>query len=89
MVELNRRVIGWGSIRGDRLEGLYTDPEFAGHGIGTELLVKLEGLMRARDIRTIHSDVSPNAEGFYRRRGYEPVGPRRPDDAQPVVKQLT
>ena len=44
IAEINEKVIGWGAIRGDRLEGLYTDPEFAGRGIGTELLAMLEGL---------------------------------------------
>jgi putative acetyltransferase len=29
---------GWGAIRGDVLEGLYTAPEFAGRGVGAALL---------------------------------------------------
>ena len=32
-------IVGWGAIKGDRLEGLYTDPGFAGRGIGTSLEV--------------------------------------------------
>ena len=90
VAELNGRVVGWGAIRGDRLEGLYMDPEFAGQGIGTELLTKLEGLMRGRDIRTIRTEASLNAEGFYLRCGYEPVGPRLPgEETRPVTKRLT
>jgi putative acetyltransferase len=64
------------------------DPEFAGQGIGKELLAKLERLMRKRDIRTIRAEASSNAEGFYLRRGYEPAGPRVAGEAQPLKKQL-
>src|SRR3954447_15133839 len=46
IAELNGAVAGWGAIRGDRLEGLYTDPQLAGSGVGTELLGMLEVLMR-------------------------------------------
>jgi putative acetyltransferase len=48
VAELNGAVVGWGAIRGDRLEGLYSDPVFASRGVGTELLSLLEALMRAR-----------------------------------------
>ena len=75
VAEINGQVAGWGAIRGDRLEGLYTDPDFAGRGIGTELLNKLEVLMRTYGIRTIRAEASLNAEGFYLRRGYESLGP--------------
>ena len=84
VAEISGRMVAWGAIRGDRLEGLYTDPEFASQGIGSELLIKLEALMRARGIRRISADASSNAEGFYLRRGYEPTGPRRGE-----VRQIT
>jgi putative acetyltransferase len=74
VAEIDGQVVGWGAICGDRLEGLYTDPDFAGRGIGTELLSKLEVLMLARGVRTIRAEASLNAEGFYLRRGYEPLG---------------
>jgi putative acetyltransferase len=87
VAEINGQVVGWGAIRGDRLEGLYTDPDFAGRGIGTELLSKLEVLMRTRGIRTIRAEASLNAEGFYLRRGYEPLGPRL-GAARQIIKRL-
>jgi putative acetyltransferase len=74
VAELTRAVVGWGAIRGDRLEGLYTAPELAGRGIGTELLGLLEALMRTRGIATVMLDASANAEAFYCKRGYAPVG---------------
>jgi putative acetyltransferase len=89
IVELNDTVAGWGAIRGDQLEGLYTDPQFVGRGIGTGLLGVLEGLMRERGILTLRAEASSNAEQFYLRRGYEPLGPRTPEGARPIVKRLS
>jgi putative acetyltransferase len=81
-------VVGWGAIRADRLEGLYTDPTYAGRGIGTELLRLLEALMHGRGISSVHAEASSNAEEFYLRRGYEPTGMRTPEGAQPIRKWL-
>jgi putative acetyltransferase len=89
VAEVGDAVAGWGAIRGNRLEGLYTAPDFAGRGIGTELLGLLESLMRRRGIVTVHTEASANAEAFYRRRGYEPAGPRTPNGAQPMTKRLS
>jgi len=88
VAEVNDRVVGWGGIRGDRLEGLYTDPDFAGRGIGTELLGLLEASMRRRGIPAVFAEASANAERFYFRRGYEPIGARTPEGAQPIRKRL-
>jgi putative acetyltransferase len=89
VAEVNDRVAGWGAMSGDRLEGLYTDPEFIGRGIGTELLGLLEALMRRRGIPAVSADASANAERFYLRRGYEPIGVRTPEGAQPIRKRLS
>ena len=89
VAELNGAVAAWGAIRGDRLEGLYTAPEFAGRGIGTGLLAMLEGLMRERGIVLVQAEASANAEEFYFRRGYEPTGIQSPQGARPIVKRLS
>jgi len=89
IVELNDTVVGWGAVRGDQLEGLYTDPELAGQGIATELLGMLEGLMRERGLPAVRAQASSNAEEFYLRRGYQPIGRRTPAGAQPVTKRLS
>ena len=47
VAELSDVVAGWGAIRGDRLEGLYAAPEFAGQGVGAGLLDRPERLIRA------------------------------------------
>jgi putative acetyltransferase len=88
VAQVNGAVIGWGAIRDNRLEGLYSDPVFAGRGIGTELLGLLEALMRVRGIATVILDSSANAEKFYCKRGYVPVGHRTPEGAQPMRKRL-
>jgi putative acetyltransferase len=89
VAEVNGTVVGWGAIRGDRLEGLYTDPELASRGVGTELLSLLEALMRGRGVAAVMGEASANAEEFYCKRGYELVGPRTPDGAQPMRKRLS
>jgi putative acetyltransferase len=88
VAEVSFEIVGWGAIRGDRLEGLYTDPKFAGRGIGTELLRLLEALMQGRCISSVRAEASSNAEEFYLRRGYEPTGARTPEGAQPIGKRL-
>jgi GNAT superfamily N-acetyltransferase len=89
IAEVRGTIVGWGAIRGDQLAGLYTDPEFVGRGIGTELLGMLEALMRGRGIPVVSAEASSNAEQFYHRRGYEPFGVRTPEGAQPIRKRLS
>jgi putative acetyltransferase len=88
VAELDGVVVGWGAIVDDRLEGLYTDPDFAGRGIGTELLGVLERLMRDRGALAVQAEASANALGFYLRRGYQPIGPVSPEGGWPIMKPL-
>lgn len=87
VAELDGVVAGWGAIRGDSLEGLYTAPEFAGQGVGPRLLDRLERLMRAREFPSVRLEASSNARGFYLRRGYRATGPQTPEGAWPMVKE--
>jgi putative acetyltransferase len=80
-------VAGWGAIRDDMLEGLYTAPEFAGQGVGAGLLDRLEGLMRERRFPSVRLEASSNAHGFYLRRGYRAIGPQTSDGAWPMAKE--
>jgi putative acetyltransferase len=88
VAEVRASVVGWGAIGGDKLEGLYTDPHFAGRGIGTELLALLEALMSRRGILIVRAEASQNAEEFYLRRGYQPTGVRTPEGAHLIWKRL-
>lgn len=88
VAELDRIVAGWGAIRGGYLEGLYTAPEFAGRGVGGDLLDMLERLMRGRGIAAVEAEASPNALAFYVRRGYRENGPQAGNGAWPITKTL-
>ena len=88
IAELDGRTAGWGAIRGDWLEGLYAAPEFAGQGVGKELLGMLERLMRDRKFRSVRAEASSNARDFYLRRGYRATGPQTPEGAWPMAKEL-
>ena len=88
VAELGDVIAGWGAIQGDRLEGLYAAPEFAGRGVGTGLLAMLEGLMRERQSPSVRAEASTNARDFYLRLGYRATGPQTPDGAWPIAKEL-
>jgi putative acetyltransferase len=81
-------IAGWGAIRGDVLEGLYTAPEYAGQGVGAALLDRLEALLRGRGVDAVRAEASSNAKAFYLRRGYRETGPQTPVGAWPIAKQL-
>jgi len=88
IAELEGVIAGWGAIRGDVLEQLYTAPEYAGQGIGAALLDRLEALLRGRGIDAVHAEASSNAKAFYLRRGYRETGPQTSIGAWPITKQL-
>jgi putative acetyltransferase len=81
-------IAGWGGIRCDCLEALYTAPEYAGQGVGAALLDRLEGMIRERGFEVVRADASPNALGFYLRRGYRVTGPLTAVGAWPIARQF-
>ena len=88
VAELDGVPAGWGAIRGDTLEGLYIAPEFAGRGIASGMLTRLEGLMIGRGVAAVRAEASSNAIGFYLRRGYRISGPQTAERAWPITKDL-
>jgi putative acetyltransferase len=88
IAELNGVVAAWGAVRGDILEGLYTAPEFAGRGVASGLLIRLEGLVLDRGIAAVRAEASSNAREFYLRRGYRASGPQTTGVAWPITKDL-
>jgi putative acetyltransferase len=88
VAQLDGVVAGWGAVRGDILEGLYTAPGFAGRGMGSDMLTELERLMIARGVAAAHAEASSNALGFYLRRSYRASGPQTADGAWPITKDL-
>jgi putative acetyltransferase len=89
VAEAPSQIVGWVAVRGgDYLDALYVDPRFARRGVGSRLLRLVEDVLSSRGISAIRADASWNAEDFYLRCGYEPLGPRPPDDARPMRKHL-
>jgi putative acetyltransferase len=88
VAELNGGPVGWGAIRADILEGLYTAPEYAGRGAASGMLIRLEGLMMARGVAAVQAEASSNAKDFYVRRGYRISGPQTAGGAWPITKDL-
>ena len=86
--EADDTIAGWIALRGDYIDGLYTDPRFVERGVGTELVALAEALMRERGIQIIRLEASINAEQFYLRRGFVSKGSRVPDSAIPMEKRL-
>jgi GNAT superfamily N-acetyltransferase len=69
-------VVGFGELDLDRGEvvAVYVLPEAAGAGVGTALLVHLEGAARAHGFNRLTLCASLNAETFYERHGWRAVG---------------
>lgn len=88
IAETGSAPVGWGGIRDNYLAGLYIHPDCAGRGIGTHLLVMLEGLMRKRGHEQVRADASENAEGYYLRRGDARAGAPKADGGLPLIKDL-
>ena len=88
VAELNGVVAAWAAIRGDTLEGLYAAPEYAGRGVASGILIRLEGLMIARGVAAVQAEASSNAKDFYLRRGYRMSGPQTVGGAWPITKDL-
>jgi GNAT superfamily N-acetyltransferase len=89
IAETTDMIVGWIAIRGNYIDGLYTDPEFAGLGIGSGLLAFAETVLRERGLETVRLDSSVNAEQFYLRRGYKPTGgPPERGSGIPLAKRF-
>ncbi|PSR16989.1 hypothetical protein C8255_14935 [filamentous cyanobacterium CCP3] len=65
-------VVGFGFIDSDsQLQGLYVHPDYGRRGIGTKLLAALEQAAIAMGLKHLQADASLNAEGFYRKQGFD------------------
>ena len=57
------------------LKALYVHPDFTGQGIGQALLQRTEAQCRDLGLESLELNASYNAAAFYRRSGYEALGP--------------
>lgn len=86
---IDEKIVSWIAIENDRVEGLYTDPRHSARGIGSSLLRFAEAVFKDRGVEIISLEASANAESFYRKRGFETVGPGSTDRAQVMRKAIT
>ena len=89
LLECGDEIAGWIGLNGHVVDGLYTSPRWASHGVGSRLLTFAETALARQGIAEIHLEASRNAEDFYVKRGYRASGSRPTvDDALPMSKVL-
>ena len=81
-------LVGWVEVRDSTLRSLYVRASASGAGIGTLLLERAEHHIVASGLGSANLKASPNAERFYRNRGYVQVGKRTSNGAIPMEKVL-
>jgi GNAT superfamily N-acetyltransferase len=87
--EVGPESAGWIGLNGHVVDGLYTSPAWACCGVASRLLRFGEDELARTGIAEVHLEASRNAESFYFKRGYRPVGPRPTEhDALPMSKVL-
>lgn len=81
--------VGWVEVDGDHIAGMYVQPKYAGQGIGSALLAHAEGEIRAAGYSAVRLAASWNAEAFYLRRGYRPLGERSVEEGRAMMKRFS
>jgi GNAT superfamily N-acetyltransferase len=67
-------ILGLGSLDGNEIKRMYTQPSAQRQGIGRELLKCLEKEAKCRGIQRITLQSSPSAAQFYQVCGYDQIG---------------
>lgn len=68
------KLVGWGSIAGQEIVGLYIDPEYAAQGLGSTIFHYLENELIKQGVTILKLNASFNAVQFYEKHGYHVVG---------------
>lgn len=71
------RIDGYVEMDADHLRMIVVDPALQGRGLGLRLMCHVLDRRRGRTV-TLNS--APNADGFYRRIGFRPTGPRQEEN---------
>jgi GNAT superfamily N-acetyltransferase len=76
LAECEATPVGFGiAVPAERwLKALYVHPDYSGKGVGQNLLCSLELQCMSVGVAALAVNASLNAEGFYRRCGYEVIG---------------
>ena len=73
VVEADGVVVAFCDHSPDEVIGLYVDPTFQGHGIGSALLNQAEGRMRDAGTTLAKIHAATSSQAFYERHGYREV----------------
>ena len=81
-------ILGWIEVRGSVIRSLYVRHRASCGGIGTRLMERGERFIGDSGHRSADLEASPNAEQFYRDRGYVSVGELTANGAIPMEKPI-
>ncbi|WP_019505463.1 GNAT family N-acetyltransferase [Pleurocapsa sp. PCC 7319] len=87
VAESQSNLVGWVEVNAETIEALYVRPTAWKAGIGSSLLSHAEKFIQDSGFSSVLLNASPNAEVFYRHRGYmgsEPLA----DSSIPMEKQF-
>ena len=76
VAEKSSEVVGFGHLENDlqsEVKGLYVSPEYAGTGIGSSLLKRMESDARIKGALELVVKSTLNAQSFYEGQGFVPV----------------
>lgn len=73
VVEMDSVVVAFCDHGPDEVIGLYVDPAFQGHGIGSALLSQAEARMRGAGTTLAKIHAATSSQAFYERHGYREV----------------
>jgi len=73
VVEEEGTLLGFGHVEDEAVLAIFVDPDAAGRGVGSLLLAHAVQEAVSDHGRPVHLTATLNAEGFYRRFGFEPV----------------
>ena len=87
-VAVEEAAIGWVEVDQDRVAALYVSPLSSRQGVGSKLLSLAEEAIRSAGHAAARLEASPNALGFYLRRGYVRAGSQMSDGSYPLTKKF-
>lgn len=73
VLELDGRIIGTGTLAGNKIKRVFVDPAFQNQGLGRRIMQALEDQARAEGIETVQLHASLVARRFYDGLGYRLV----------------
>lgn len=65
------RIVGTGTLRSNRVLGVYVHPEYQGNGIGVRIMEQLEDRAIGNGIKRIILSASVSSKDYYKKLGYK------------------